>query len=248
MRGQNNFQFQNPLGGQPAIIAAAAHELKTPLTLISYLAQMLSDENLGLSDTDRLRYVQRLQLVSQRTLRLVQHLTLCYRLEDEAQLAFKFALEPVNMREVCETALHEMSPLAKESDQVLQLAKAARSPIAIVNRDIMYDMVINLVENAIKHNPAGSKVDVRAAVCGQQVRLAVRDDGVAIARGELIRLRQNLGAMPQPLTGHSGTSGLGLYIVQQLASAMGGTLGVGKAGQGTAFFVDVARSRQLSLF
>ncbi len=245
MRGNREQQ----LFGEPtAVIAAAAHELKTPLTLIASLAQMLDDETLGLSEPERLQYVQRLKLVSRRSLRLVQNLTLSYRIEQSQQAAFSFALEPVNMREVCEAALHELTPYAKQYSQNLQLAGAGRPTMAVANREILYDVVVNLVDNAIRHNEPNTAVRVQPAVRGSRVRLHVHDNGVGVSAAQLGSLRQNLGRAPQPLTGHAGSSGLGLYIVGQLAGAMGGTLGLGRARQGTTFFVDLLRSQQLSLW
>src|SRR6185503_18177510 len=128
MRGNPEVQSeQQTLGGPSAIIAAAAHELKSPLTLITYLTDMLADEHLGLTEQERLQYVQRLKVVSARTLRLVQHLTLSYRLEDNNQVGFAFKVEPVNAREVCEAALHELAPYAREYKQDLQFRPSSRA-------------------------------------------------------------------------------------------------------------------------
>lgn len=235
---------QQTLGGQ--VVAAAAHELKTPLTLIAYIAQMLGDEQLGLTQTDREAYIERLKLVSARTLRLVQHLTLSYRLED-AQQPFDFALEPVNVREVCEAALHELTPYAQQYQQRLRL-DVGRPTMVVANREILYDIVINLVDNAIRHNTPGTAVAVRPAARSEHVRLHVHDNGEGISRAGLTHLRRTIGTAPQPISGLGGSSGLGLYVAGQFAGAMGGSLGLGRAPQGTTFFVDLIRSRQLSLW
>jgi signal transduction histidine kinase len=249
MRGNvGTVREQQSLDGSSAIIAAAAHELKSPLTLITYLAKMLSDEQLGLTEQERLQYVQRLQVVSARTLRLVQHLTLSYRLENNHQLAFSFALEPINTREVCENALHELTPFAQEYRQELRFMGPARPQMVVANRDILYDVVVNLVDNAIRHNAPGMPVAVSPSTRNDVVRVHVHDSGVGVSQAELNKLRRSIGRQPQPLSGHAGTSGLGLYIASQLASAMGGSLGLGRARQGTTFFVDLLRSKQLSLW
>jgi two-component system phosphate regulon sensor histidine kinase PhoR len=245
MRGHKATQA-TLFAGQSAVVAAAAHELKNPLTIINYIAQILSDDTLPLTNKERLEYLERLQLVSKRSLRLVQQLTTSYRLQD--QLAFQFKLEPVNVREVCESALHELAPFAKQYGQQLQY-NSARPRVVVANRDVMYDVVVNLVDNAIKHNRAGKRVQVTSRSHGTHVRLSVHDDGAAtIQQSELNKLRAHIGREPQPFTGHAGTSGLGLYIASQLAGAMGGSLGLGRARQGTTFFVDFLRSKQLSLW
>gem|GEM_PF-227818 len=230
-----------------AALVAAAHELKAPLVLIKHLAQSLIDPS-TLAANQQWDYLQRIQMTADRSLRFVQHLTLSYRLQTDPRVVpFDFALEPLSMNKICNDALDEMTPYAKQHKQQLRLSGLHCPHLVLANEDILRDIVINLVDNAIQHNPSGNVVDVAAECRGEQVRLVVRDNGGGVTLSELRSLRQNLGAQPQPLSGRSGTSGLGLYIVQQFAQAMGGNLGLGRAPQGTAFFVDLLRSRQLSL-
>ncbi len=231
----------------PSVIAAAAHELKSPLMLINYLSQMLADSDLGLTDKEKQKYLNRLQITSQRTLRLVQHLTTSYRLED-AQSTFEFALEPVNVREVCESAMHEINPYAKDQNQKVRLILPCNPvPIALANREITYDIVVNLLDNAIKHNKPGAKIELNTSCISANVRLAVRSNGEPVSRRELNFSKNNLGKVVQPFFGQPGNSGLGLYIINQLTTAMGGSLGVGKVQSRPSFFVNLIRSQQLRL-
>lgn len=233
--------------GEANTLVAAAHELKAPLVLMRHLAQSLADTQM-LSPAQQRDYLERLQMTADRSLRFVQHLTLSYRLENDAnQLPFAFAVEPLNMNKVCADALHEMSPYAKQHKQQLQLKGLHCPHLVLANRDVLHDIVINLVDNAIQHNPSGQTVEVMAECRGEQVRLLVRDKGAGATQSELASLDATIGMQPQPLSGRSGTSGLGLYIVQQFAHAMGGNLGMGRSVNGMTFFVDLLRSKQLSL-
>lgn len=233
--------------GEANTLVAAAHELKAPLVLIRHLAQSLADAD-NLTNAQQQDYLERLQLTAERSLRFVQHLTLSYRLENKTdQLPFAFAVEPLNMNKICADALHEISPYAKQQKQQVQL-KGLRCPhLVLANSDVLHDIVINLVDNAIQHNPSGEVIEVMAECRGEQVRLLVRDKGAGATQGELKGLAATIGTQPQPLSGRSGNSGLGLYIVQQFAQAMGGSLGMGYSIAGTTFFVDLLRSKQLSL-
>jgi signal transduction histidine kinase len=242
MKGSMNIQR-----GDIAALAAAAHELKSPLTLVQHIAKTLNDPDLDLTEQDRVQYLSRLQFTSDRMLRLVQQLAMSYRLEDDRQLAFQFPLEPLSTLEVCETAAHELQPYACAYNQKLRLKARTCAHLVVANREILHDIVVNLVDNAIRHNPPGGVVDIAAGCRGQHVRLSVHDQGGGVAKSELAGLRRTLGTQPQPLNGRSATSGLGLYIVGQFAQAMGGTLGLGRATQGSHFFVDLMRSSQLSL-
>jgi two-component system, OmpR family, sensor histidine kinase TctE len=244
MKGRNDTGLQR---GELAALAAAAHELKSPLALVQHLAKTLGDADMPLTDADRARYLARLQFTSDRMLRLVQQLATSYRLEDDAQLMFRFQLEPLNTLEVCENAAHELAPYAREYGQEVRVQTHSCPHLVLANRDILHDIVVNLADNAIRHNPQGGVVNIGAMCKGANVRLSVHDQGAGIARGELARLRQTLGTQPQPFAGRSATSGLGLYIVGQFAAAMGGSVGLGRAASGSHFFVDLMRSQQMSL-
>lgn len=230
-----------------AALAAAAHELKSPLTLVQHIAQTLAAADLNLSAGERAQYLHRLQFTSERMLRLVQQLAVSYRLDNDNQLAFQFQLEPLNAMEVCEGVAHEMWAYARECNQELRVKSHNCPHLVVANREILHDIVVNLVDNAIRHNPQGGQVDIAAVCRSDQVRLLVDDQGSGVAPSDMARLRKTLGTQPQPLSGHSGTSGLGLYIVGQFAAAMGGSVGLGRARSGTRFFVNLMRSRQLSL-
>lgn len=230
-----------------AALVAAAHELKSPLALVQHLAQTLSDSDLQLSPGQRAEYLERLRFTSDRMMRLVQQLAVSYRLEDDKQLAFLFQLEPLSVGEVCDRVAHEMTPFAHSHNQRLQVSRLSCPHLVVANRDILHDIVVNLVDNAIRHNKPGGKVELFAHCMSEQVRLTVHDEGAGVLASELSGLRRTLGREPQPISGRGSTSGLGLYIAGQFAQAMGGSLGLGRSKQGASFFVDLIRSRQLSL-
>ncbi len=245
-KGDNRQHVQPRAQGIDAVVAAA-HELKAPLILINHLTDALNDASLHLSDAQQQQHLQRLRFTSERMVRLVQQLTLGYRLETDPQLALLFPTEPVHVREVAAQALHELSPYAKEHNQTLRLRDVQCHHLVLANKEVLHDIVVNLVDNAIRHSPDNGQIDVESYCQGRHVRLSVRDYGPGVGRAELHRLRRTLGVEPQPLSGRAGTSGLGLYIVGQFARAMGGSLGIGRTADGATFFVDLIKSRQLSL-
>jgi signal transduction histidine kinase len=230
-----------------AALVAAAHELKSPLALVRHLAATLSANDLTLTDAQRTAYLDRLQFTSERMLRLVHQLATSYRLEDDQQLAFQFQLEPLSVGEVCDSVAHEMAPYAQQYDQTV-VVKGRNCPhLVVANREILHDIVVNLVDNAIRHNPPGGTVSLFAHCRVSQVRLTVQDEGEGVTGKEFAQLRRTLGLQMQPFAGRSGSSGLGLYIVGRFAEALGGSLGLGRTAQGASFFVDLIRSRQMNL-
>lgn len=237
----------SPTHDELRLITAAAHELKTPLTIIAQLAAALEDPAMQLSAAQRQYYLERIRLSAQRTLRLVQGLSTSYRLGEPGQLTFGLQLEPVNIAHICQEVAAEMAPFAKAQRQVIVPQFRVRSPIVIADRRLLHNAFFNLVDNAIRHNPAETEVRINAQRRGTMVRVSVCDDGPGIGRNELTTLRQRLGTQVQPILSRSSNSGLGLYIVGQLVAAMGGTLGLGRSQRGATFYVDLLHSQQLSL-
>jgi signal transduction histidine kinase len=225
-------------------LVAAAHELKTPLAIIAHLASALEDEAL-ITPQQRQISLQRIQLSAERTMRLIQGLTTSYRLSDD-QLKFALNLQPVNIIQICEEAANEILPFARVQNQSLELSLGQRSHLVVGDRDLLHGIFFNLLDNAIRHTPPETSVRMHIRRRSEIVRVCVHDDGPGIRPSDMAQLKQRLGRQPQPIVTRSSGSGLGLYIAQQMASAMGGRLGIGTVKRGADFHVDLLQSRQLS--
>lgn len=234
-------------GGQPSELIAAAHELKSPLTLIAHLAATMQDATMGLTPAEQAQALQRIRLSADRTLRLVQGLTMSYRLVYDDQLAFGFELEPLNLAQACEEVAHEITPLAQAHGQsVLLSLRSRRHHLVVANNDLVRSIIFSLIDNAIRHNPPQTDVHISLRSRQAVMRLCVQDNGPGFAPGDFARLSQTLGRQAQPLHGRAGSSGLGLYIAGTMARAMGGRLGMGRAKLGADFHLDLMHSKQMS--
>ena len=100
-------------------------------------------------------------------------------------------------------------------------------------------MLRTLADNAVKYTPRGSRVSLRAQVCGDETRIEVADDGPGIAAEDLPHIFERY-YRGHAAGGHAGT-GLGLPLARHLVTQMGGTLDVASlAGQGSTFIIRVA--------
>jgi len=226
-------------------LVAAAHELKTPLAIIAHLASALEDDSLA-TPQQRQVSLQRIQLSAERTLRLIQGLTTSYRIGDD-QLRFALNLQPINVTQVCEEVAHEILPFANVQSQSLELYLGQRSQLVVGDKELLHSILFNLLDNAFRHTPPETTVSMHIRRRSEVVRVCVHDSGPGVQPSDMSRLKQRLGRQPQPIVTRSSGSGLGLYIAQQLADAMGGRLGVGTVKSGADFHVDLLHSRQLSL-
>ena len=134
-----------------------------------------------------------------------------------------------------------MRTVAERKRIALKTQFARTTPLALVDRGALKQVINNLVGNAVKYSPHDREVtvDVEPALRGRIV-LRVRDQGPGIRPDEMPRLFQKYACLSARPTGGEQSSGLGLAIVKQLVTAMGGTVRCeSKAGEGAAFIVEL---------
>ena len=112
--------------------------------------------------------------------------------------------------------------------------------VALADEDKLRQVLVNLLDNAIKYSPDGGEVAVELAGGSGRVRLTVRDQGLGVPAGEQERIFEKFYRLDPALTRGVGGSGLGLFISRELVTRMGGSLTVrSRPGEGAAFVVDL---------
>lgn len=245
MRAQKR-EHEQLVGGQLfdglSSVVAAAHELKSPLSLVRQLSLMLETGDLSVQEQQKM--LRQISLTSERALRLTSDLTRSARLSDGL-----FSLEPINPKQLCEEIVHELTPLFKAHGQSISLASRTHPLLLVANRDLLRRILLNFSDNALHYAHAEGGVvelQIRAFNKGKFIRLGVRDFGPALSSDLWKTLQKKLSNSPQPLHARPLSSGLGLYIAGQFAEAMHGTIGVTRHHDGATFYVDLQSSEQLS--
>jgi len=122
----------------------------------------------------------------------------------------------------------------------LRLEQNGDPAVALADEDKLRQVLVNLLDNAIKYSPDGGQVEVELAGGAGRVRLTVRDRGLGIPSGEQERIFEKFYRLDPALTRGVGGSGLGLFISRELVARMGGNLTVrSQPGEGAAFVVDL---------
>ena len=108
---------------------------------------------------------------------------------------------------------------------------------------MLEEVLINLVDNAVKHTPAGSRVDVTAHSVEGAVRIEVRDNGNGIDRRHRERVFERFYRVDPGRSREMGGTGLGLSIVRHMVEAMDGSVGVSaNHPKGAIFWLELPRS------
>jgi signal transduction histidine kinase len=215
-------------------VALISHDLRTPLTsIMGYLELTMDDTTLTHEQRSYLEVVER---NSERLLHLVNDLLFVARLE-----AGQLELQPaeLDLGAVVRQAVEEATPRARSKGIALSY-EADDVPAVSADRGRVFQLLDNLVSNAIKFTPEGGRVDVRILQRGEAVQVEIEDTGIGIAADEQEQVFQRFfrtsTARDQQIPG----TGLGLYIARAIVEAHGGEITVeSEPGLGTTFRVDL---------
>jgi two-component system phosphate regulon sensor histidine kinase PhoR len=125
----------------------------------------------------------------------------------------------------------------------LELEVAPELPQASADRDRLQQVLLNLLDNAIKYSPGGGQVTLALKAVTDVVRISVTDPGLGIPPAEQQRVFEKFYRLDTQLTRAGGGTGLGLYITRELVRRMGGTIAVSsEPSVGSTFTVDLPRA------
>lgn len=222
--------------GQRDFVANVSHEMKTPLTSIHGFAQAILDGTASDGEAQR-HAAQVIHEESDRLSRLVDDLLDLARL-DAGQVSF--AREPVDLNALIARVIDRLSLRAGEKSVRLENAVAGL-PTVVGDGDRLAQVFTNLVDNAIKHTPAGGRIRLRADARGLEVLVHVEDSGPGIPADELSRIFERFYQVDKARRGGEGRgTGLGLAISREIVQAHGGRLtALSAPGQGSRFTVHL---------
>jgi two-component system phosphate regulon sensor histidine kinase PhoR len=188
-----------------------SHELKTPLTSIFGISEMLM--NGMIKKEDIASFAKTIHEESGRLIALVQDILHLSQL-DEGQIPQ--VCESVDLYELAEDTKRRLYAQAKEHDVQIFL----HGGHAIINgyRSILEEMIYNLVDNAVKYNKPGGTIDVTAEPFDSGARLIVRDTGIGIAKEHQARVFERFYRVDKGHSRKVGGTGLGLSIVKHAAA------------------------------
>jgi two-component system phosphate regulon sensor histidine kinase PhoR len=202
-------------------VANVSHELRTPLTAIQgYLETLLSG---ALEEPENARrFLEIVLRHSERLGRLLNDLTDLSNIELGKVTLRK---EAVRLDELVASVVAIIGPRAARSRVTVTAHTPADLPGVVADRDRLVQILINLVDNAVKYTPEGGVVTVTArATSDEALEVAVADTGVGIPAADLPRITERFYRVDKARSRALGGTGLGLAIVKHLVLAHGGEL------------------------
>jgi two-component system phosphate regulon sensor histidine kinase PhoR len=213
-------------------VANVSHELRTPVTAITTATETLLGGALDHPE-DAAEFVGVIDRHGKRLRQLVDDLLDLAKLEAKS---FRLAPSELELRSVAERALSLMAEQARRRRMTLRLAPEGEGLVARIDRRGLEQALVNLLDNAVKYAGEGTTVTVSIRAAGDQVEIAVADDGVGISPAHLGRVFERFYRVDAGRSRELGGTGLGLSIVRHLVELMSGTVEVeSELGKGATF-------------
>ncbi len=203
------------------LLRSVSHDLRTPLTAIAGNADMLLDQSAALDEGQRRRLERDIRDDATWLTNVVENLLTVTRLEGGA-VSLKREVELVN--DVVEEALVHVS---RDADQhAIAFEPSRELLVARMDAQLMVQVVVNLVNNAIMHTQPGSHIVVRVAEADGMAQVLVADDGPGISDADKPRVFDAFYTSNRPVADGRRGIGLGLPLCRTIVEAHGGALGV----------------------
>jgi signal transduction histidine kinase len=241
-------------------ISIASHELRTPLSIVLGYTMMVRDQS---ADEQR-QYLERIMESAQRIKEIVDDMVSLRHLDSgEAQ----FASEPVVLQDLARHAIERIRSSAADRRQSIKVQMPEPPLQFACDREKLLLILGHLLSNAVRFTPEGGQITIHiellpagsleregryltpalAASTLPWVGIEVRDNGIGIAEAEQPRIFDRFYQVADSLTRDHGGTGLGLALVRELVTMLGGAVWVeSKRGQGSTFGIALPYRQQVA--
>jgi PAS domain S-box-containing protein len=217
-------------------IATASHELRTPVAAVYGAAQTLRRHDFALDAAGRERFISLIVDESDRLAAIVNQILLA-NLLDVGRLDLE--TEPFDAADLVERVV-ESAQTHAPSQITFDVQVAEDLPLVAADKDRARQVLVNLVENAVKYSPGGGRIELGLEPADGAVLFRVVDEGLGIPVDEQRRIFEKFYRLDPNMTQGIGGTGLGLYICSELVERMGGRIWLeSEEGKGSTFFFQL---------
>lgn len=216
-------------------VSSVSHELRTPLTsIMGFSNTILRKEKIP--EEMKKEFVEIIYNESKRLARLIEDVLSISKIESGK---ITFEMKPLNLDEVIQDAVTIYRTQAEDKQIDLTYEKDEKLPEILGDRDAMSQVIVNLINNALKFTPSKGIIDVRLKHKNHQIVLDVEDNGMGIPKNEQDKIFQKFYRIHRPGTQIQGT-GLGLSIVMEIIEKHKGKIEVfSEENKGSLFRISL---------
>jgi PAS domain S-box-containing protein len=220
-------------------VTTASHELRTPLTAVYGSIRTLIEREDSLDESQRTRLLRMIEQESEHLAQIVDQLLVTAQID---RGSLRMEERDCDVAQLCASVIEAAESRKPDSIQLELVAPPPALPLKC-DPPKLKQVLVNLVENAIKYSPEGGRIEVRIADTPDRLRIDVQDEGLGIPPSEQARIFEKFYRLDAEMTRGVGGSGLGLYISREIVEQMGGLLSVrSRRGAGSTFTVTLPRT------
>jgi two-component system phosphate regulon sensor histidine kinase PhoR len=214
-------------------VANVSHELRTPITVIKGYAETLLSNPHRTSPEQVTRFIEKIYSHSERLAHLIEDLLTLSELESGSLAP---VLSPISLEGAVRQVVALLEQKARDKGINIDLSRLTEAPPVLAERSRLEQVLINLLDNALKYTPANGSVTVSAAAVGNLVQVTVTDTGTGIPARDLPRLFERFYRVDSARSRDQGGTGLGLAIAKHVVQLLGGDITVASTpGKGSTF-------------
>jgi PAS domain S-box-containing protein len=223
-------QTQETLKMRNDFVSFVTHQLRTPLSGIKWMLELAKETD---DQAEKGSYIEDARESADRLIGLVNDLLDASRLESGK---LQVTLEPVRLLQLTYDVLADVATLVREKNHELDVQSEPDIPVAMLDSQLLRQVIVNLASNAIKYTPDGGRIEIRIYREGTALHWSIRDSGIGISEDSQKRLFEKFFRADNAHTIDTEGTGLGLYLVRLIVERLGGTITCeSEVGRGTLF-------------
>jgi len=228
---------------QNEFLGIAAHDLKNPLSAIQGLSDIIARNFDNLSKEKIVNYSNMIYISSRKMFELIKNLLDVNRIESGK---ITVNLEPVNLISVAKELADSYQERSKAKNITIHFQATEARYMALLDRNVIYQVLDNLISNAVKYTYQGSNIYVNLSQNEKHTHCFIKDEGPGIAEQDLPKLFGKFTRLSTKPTGGEHSTGLGLFIVKKLVEAMSGDVWCeSEIGKGSTFAIKFPLTTQM---
>jgi two-component system phosphate regulon sensor histidine kinase PhoR len=222
-------------------VANVSHELRTPVTIIKGYAETLLD---GALESDPVRASRFIEIIASHSVRLANLINDILTLSSLESKEAHLELTPLDISgTIAKACVLLQESAVQKSIAILNEATNGTAPRVVADQGRLEQVLVNLLENAIKYTPDGGTVRLFTEDSGEFVKVSVADTGIGIPFKDLPRIFERFYRVDEARTREQGGTGLGLAIVKHIVQLHGGNVSVtSEPGQGSIFSFTIKKT------
>lgn len=218
-------------------VSLASHQLRTPLTSVSWYTEMLLSGDAGNFNKKQKEYLSEIYIGNRRMIDLVDDILNTSRIDMGTLL-----VEPkiISLPEITESVLDELAPLLKDKELEIKKDFEANLPKIKADPELIRIVLQNLLSNSMKYTPSGGSVAIGMKKHNSHILIEISDSGYGIPEKQKSRIFTKMFRADNIRSKETDGTGLGLYIVRAIVKQHGGRVWFeSEENKGTIFYVSL---------